>query len=208
MKATSPLNFTCVITSHNVEFKWDPQRADDHKRGAYAGTMTAGMKSNSKIKIPRLSDGKQVVLRGNIWSLVSGFSSAEGIECQKRHQRAIHQFSLLPRTRPQFSLPSLLSLLSQFRVAPGRLARASRWTKRPPFPKNSMRNTGRSVLFFDFPIFSDPFDAKLRLVRQKPKRRFEFPVPVRWFRESVDWERGNERIRRYGSLFLIATWSC
>lgn len=71
IKATSPLNFTCVITSHNVEFKWDPQLGDDHKRGAYAGTSTAGMKSISKIKIPRLSDGKQVVLRGKY--LVIGF---------------------------------------------------------------------------------------------------------------------------------------
>ncbi|CAL9037670.1 unnamed protein product [Musa banksii] len=44
-----------------------------------------------------------------------------GIECQKRHQRAIHQFSLLPRTRPQFSLPSLLILLSQFRILEGLL---------------------------------------------------------------------------------------
>ncbi|URE22406.1 Core-2/I-Branching enzyme [Musa troglodytarum] len=58
---------------------------------------------------------------GSCWSSVSGFSSAEGIDCQKRHQRAIHRFSLLPRTRPQFWLASLLILLSQFRILEGLL---------------------------------------------------------------------------------------
>ncbi|CAL9153959.1 unnamed protein product [Musa hybrid cultivar] len=102
---------------------WCNQGSDEAERCSSRGDDSKFLPGPGAERLQQLMKKlmSQEFRNGSCSSLQYDQTKREGIECQKRHQRAIHQFSLLPRTRPQFSLPSLLILLSQFRILEGLL---------------------------------------------------------------------------------------